>query len=99
MVRGGSVYIITNYQNTTLYTGVTSDLRSRIQEHKAGKHINSFSRRYKLKKLVCHENYHSIEEAIAREKFIKGKSRQWKLDLIEDSNPTWKDLWNDIKDW
>lgn len=99
MIRGGCVYLITNFQNTTLYTGVTSDLRSRIEDHKRGKYSNSFSKRYKLKKLVYFESHADIEEAIAREKYIKGKSRQWKIDLIESKNLRWIDLWGEIEGW
>ena len=99
MERGGAVYIITNFKNTTLYTGVTSDLRARIQEHREGKYVNSFSYRYKLKKLVYFLSYPYIEEAINYEKYIKGKSRKWKINLIEDSNPQWNDLWPEVKDW
>ena len=99
MQRGGSVYILTNINKTTLYTGVTSDLVSRILEHKQKKNPNSFSAKYNLNILVYYENFPSIEEAIDREKFIKGKSRKWKEDLINQKNPEWDDLWFEIEKW
>ena len=99
MKRGGSIYIITNQHNTTLYTGVGSDLVSRIIEHKTKHFPSSFSAKYNLDKLVYYENFHSIEEAIRREKQIKAGSRARKITLIESLNPEWKDLFEDIKDW
>jgi len=96
MERGGFVYIITNKHNTTIYTGVTSNLWARIQEHKNHKYPKSFSARYKLHKLVYFESFGSIKEAISREKFIKGKIRQFKIDLINQFNPEWKDLYDDL---
>ena len=74
MAKGGTVYIITNKHKTTLYTGVTADLVSRIIEHKEKFYPNSFSAIYNLHVLVYYENYGSITEAIVREKYIKGKS-------------------------
>lgn len=92
MQRGGYVYIITNNNNTTLYTGVTSNLKDRIWEHKEKKHPNSFSAKYNLYKLVYYEGFNSIEEAIGREKQIKNGSRKKKIALIESYNPDWKNL-------
>lgn len=95
MEKQGFTYIITNSSNTTLYIGVTSNLIKRIWEHK--NHIvNGFSKRYNLEKLVYFEQCDSIETAILREKFLKGKTRQYKISLIEKGNPTWKDLFEDI---
>jgi putative endonuclease len=85
------VYIMTNLQNTTLYTGVTNDLPRRVQEHKRGEG-GKFSKRYNLKKLVYIEVCEDIHAAIAREKQIKGGSRMKKLVLIEEMNPEWRDL-------
>ncbi len=68
----GFVYILTNKNNSVLYTGVTSDLKERIEQHKGRKHPESFSTRYNCNKLVYYEVYDSIVEAIAREKIIKG---------------------------
>ena len=99
MERGGCIYILTNNNNTTLYISVTSDLYSRIIEHKEGKYSNSFTSRYNLTKIIYYESFHSIEEAIAREKQLKGGSRQKKLDLINTTNPNWNDLFDEISQW
>lgn len=86
------VYIITNRHHTTLYTGVTNDLRTRLWEHRTKQNAGSFSAKYNLCKLVYFETFDSIEDAIRREKYIKGKSRKWKAALIEKMNPRWEDL-------
>ncbi len=99
MQRGGSVYIITNVHHQVLYTGVTSDLIKRIQEHKTGKYQASFTSKYNVDKLVYFENFLTIEEAIAEEKRIKGGSRLKKMKLIESKNPDWRDLWEDLYKW
>ncbi len=96
MERGGSIYILTNKYNTTLYVGVTSNLIDRISEHKNKKHPHSFSSRYNLQKLVYYESFHSIEEAIIREKRIKGWIRSKKIELIESINKDWKDLYDNL---
>jgi putative endonuclease len=88
----GFVYIMTNENNTVLYTGVTSDLKDRILQHKRKKHPNSFTARYNLDKLVYFEKFNSIGEAIYREKQIKGGNRKKKVELINTMNPGWKDL-------
>ena len=88
----GFVHIITNDNNTVLYTGVTSSLKERIIQHKTRKHPDSFSARYNLNKLVYYEELDSIGDAIKREKQIKGGSRKDKLELINRMNPEWKDL-------
>ena len=90
---------MTNKSNEVLYTGVTSDIVSRTMEHKEKFYPQSFTARYNCNKLVYYKFYESIESAIEREKYIKGKSRAFKLDLINKQNPAWKDLWEDIKDW
>lgn len=95
MEKQGFTYIITNSSNTTLYIGVTSNLIKRIWEHK-NHVVNGFSKRYNLEKLVYFEQCDSIETAILREKFLKGKTRQYKISLIEKGNSTWKDLFEDI---
>ncbi len=87
------VYILTNKGNNVLYTGVTSDLQNRCEEHIHKKHPNSFTARYNVNKLVYYERFGSIEDAIAREKQIKGGSRQKKIDLIVKMNPFWNDLY------
>lgn len=92
MERGGWVYILTNESNKVLYTGVTSNLKVRIYEHKEKSHPSSFTAKYNVCKLVFFEAYSSIEEAIAYEKKIKGGSRLSKIKLIESINPLWKEL-------
>lgn len=92
MERGGYIYILTNKNNTVLYTGVTSALDKRLYEHKTGFYKDSFTSRYNVSKLVYYECFTSIEEAIIREKQIKAGSRKKKLDLINRFNPEWKDL-------
>ncbi|AGA78981.1 GIY-YIG nuclease family protein [Echinicola vietnamensis] len=99
MKKGGCVYILTNKNNTTLYVGVTSNLLKRIYEHKSAENTKSFSYKYNLNKLVYYEAFHSIEEAIIREKQIKSGNRKKKEDLINSLNPNWKDLWDDIQKW
>ena len=91
----GYVYILFNKRNGTLYTGVTSDLVKRIYEHKS-KAVDGFTKKYGVDKLGYFEVFDEIEEAIKREKAIKGGSRTKKLNLIESVNPDWKDLYNDI---
>ena len=99
MKKGGSVYILTNNHNKVLYTGVTNDLVRRIFEHRNGVNPKSFSAKYHVSKLVYVESFHSIEEAIIREKQIKAGSRKKKVDLINSINPEWKDLWEEIQEW
>jgi len=98
-MKGGFVYIIANKSNSVLYTGVTSDLISRIIEHREKFYPTSFSAKYNCNKLVHFEIIDSIESAIEREKYIKGKSRAYKLQLIQSDNPEFRDLWEDIKMW
>lgn len=95
MKRGGSVYIITNKTRTTLYTGVTSNLAKRVKQHRDRIYPSSFTARYNCFHLVYFENFHSIREAIAREKQIKGGSRAKKIALIEAKNPEWRDLYEE----
>ena len=96
MEKGGSAYIVTNKNRTTLYTGSTSDLESRVLEHRSKEYHGSFSARYNAGVLVYYENFNSIEEALEREHYIKGKSRKWKMKLISKFNPAWKDLFDDL---
>jgi len=88
----GFVYILTNTNNTVLYTGVTSDLINRLKQHLNRKHPDSFSANYNLHKLVYFEKFDTIGDAIKREKQIKAGSRKKKIDLIEGINPEWEDL-------
>lgn len=99
MVKGGTVYILTNKHHTTLYIGVTSDLISRMMEHRNRKYSKSFTARYNLTKLVFYESFHSIEEAIAKEKQIKAGSRKKKEMLIMSMNPQWNDLYSEVENW
>ncbi|HEX9667817.1 MAG TPA: GIY-YIG nuclease family protein [Thermodesulfobacteriota bacterium] len=84
------VYIMTN-RSKTLYAGVTNDLLRRIYEHK-NKMVEGFTKKYNITKLVYYEDTNDVEEAIAREKQIKGWLRKKKIALIESINPEWKDL-------
>ena len=89
------VYIMTNKINTVLYTGVTSDLKKRIWEHK-GKVIEGFTKKYNINKLIFFEIYNDPENAILREKQIKAGSRAKKIELIKGINPEWKDLYDKL---
>ncbi|MDR3450151.1 MAG: GIY-YIG nuclease family protein [Alphaproteobacteria bacterium] len=91
MPKQGYVYILASGRNGTLYIGVTSDLNSRIAQHKK-KDVKGFAGRYGVDKLVYCETYDTIEEAIAREKAMKKWYRAWKLEAIERDNPEWRDL-------
>ena len=99
MKHGGCVYIVTNHHHTTLYTGVTSDLKGRVLDHKAKKYPGSFTARYNCDKLVYYEFYSTITEAIAFEKAIKARKRKYKEALIAAMNPLWRDLWEDVEKW
>jgi len=99
MVKGGTVYILTNKSNKVLYTGVTSDLFIRITQHREHKYPHSFTAKYKVTKLVFFESYACIEEAIKREKQIKGGSRIKKVKLINKDNANWRDLYEDVQKW
>ena len=90
------IYILANKHNTTLYIGVTNNLPTRIWEHLTKVNKGSFTARYNLTKLVYYEGFELIVEAIRREKYIKGKSRKWKDDLIKSVNPEFKDLIREI---
>lgn len=99
MKRGGAVYIMTNKTHTTLYTGVTSDFKKRVWEHKNFIFSESFTSKYKLTNIVYYEGFHRIEDAIEREKQIKGGSRKQKEELINRINPNWNDLFSEILEW
>ena len=92
MIKGGAVYIMTNKHKTTLYVGVTSNIKRRIYEHKHHLIPNSFTDKYNLTEIIYYEGFHNIEEAIQREKQIKAGSRKKKEDLINSFNPKWEDL-------
>lgn len=82
---------MTNKRNGTLYTGVTSDIHRRVEQHKHGS-AEGFTKTYNLHTLVYVEVCESMEQAITREKQLKGGSRKKKLELIEKNNPQWKDV-------
>jgi putative endonuclease len=99
MQKGGAVYILTNKHHTTLYIGVTNDLQRRLYEHQNGLKPNSFVVKYNLNKLVYYEGFHSIDEAIMREKQLKGWTRQKKNILVNTMNPEWEDLSDEVRNW
>jgi putative endonuclease len=82
------VYILTNEYNKVLYTGITNDLERRCLEHKK-KYVKGFTQKYNVDKLIYFETYTEVEEAIKREKQIKGSSRSKKISLIEGFNKDW----------
>ena len=89
------VYILASERNGTLYIGVTSDLVKRIWEHKSD-FVDGFTKQYQVHTLVWYEMHGSMESAITREKQLKEWKRQWKLELIEKSNPYWNDFYPTI---
>lgn len=92
MNKSWFVYIITNYKNTVFYTGITNNLQRRIYEHKKGIVDNSFSKKYRLYKLVWFEEFNSPDQAIIFEKKIKDMRREKKLKLIKSKNQKFVDL-------
>ena len=90
--------MMTNVNDTVIYTGVTSNLIKRVYQHKTNFYIDSFTHKYKLHKLVYYEVFHRIEDAIAREKQIKSGSRKKKEVLINSMNPKWKDIYEELVD-
>ncbi len=99
MERGGCVYIMSNKNRSTLYIGVTSDLPSRIFEHKFHTYPSSFTAKYNLESCIYFESYATIVEAIAREKELKKWRREKKFKLIIKSNPSLLDLSDEINSW
>ena len=95
MKSGYCVYIMTNKGNAVVYTGVTSDLKRRVHEHKE-KLVDGFTRKYNIHKLVYYEVFEDIENAILREKQIKGGPRGKKIELINSMNKEWRDLYGDL---
>jgi len=89
------VYILASERNGTLYIGVTNDLLRRIYEHR-NELVPGFTKTYHVHSLVHFEETNDILSALQREKQLKKWKRKWKLALIEESNPDWKDLWNEI---
>ena len=89
------VYMLSNERNTTLYTGVTNDLKRRIFEHK-DKLVDGFSRKYNCNKLVWYEHTNCVESAITKEKQIKKWKRTYKENAIKEMNAEWKDLYFEL---
>ncbi len=89
------VYMLASRRNGTLYVGVTSDLIKRVWEHK-NHVVEGFTKRYGVDGLVWYELHETMESAIRREKAIKEWKRAWKLELIEESNPEWTDLYEGL---
>ena len=95
MERQPCVYILASKRNGTLYTGVTSNLLKRVWEHKNDL-VDGFSKKYGVHVLVWYEVHETMESAIHREKTIKGWKRAWKIKTIEEMNPRWRDLYQDM---
>ncbi|OGO18528.1 MAG: hypothetical protein A2Z15_04430 [Chloroflexi bacterium RBG_16_50_11] len=95
MERAYYVYILASKKRGTLYIGVTADLLHRVLEHKNNL-VEGFTKQYNVHTLVRYEEFENIEEAILREKQLKKWNRPWKIELIEGSNPTWRDLYQDF---
>ena len=89
------VYILANGTNVAIYTGVTNDLQRRVYEHKE-KFVTGFAEKYDISKLVYYEVFGDPENAIAREKQLKGGSRARKNRLVESMNPEWRDLYDEL---
>lgn len=95
MSRSPAVHLLASAKRGTLYTGVTSDLIQRVWQHR--EHLaQGFTERYGVDRLVWYEQHETMESAIQREKKIKKWNREWKIRLIEENNPEWRDLWQDI---
>lgn len=90
------VYILSSKRNGTLYIGITNNLLKRVWEHK-NKKVEGFTKKYEVNHLVYYEIHENPESAIMREKQIKKWNRLWKIRIIEEMNPTWKDLYEDIR--
>ena len=95
MRKQAAVYILASKRNGTLYTGVTSDLIERIWQHR-NLVVEGFSSRYSVHRLVYFEFHQEMGDAIAREKRLKKWERAWKLRIIEEKNPQWLDLWDQV---
>jgi putative endonuclease len=95
MEKQPCVYILTNKRNGTLYVGVTSNLPKRIWEHN-NKVVKGFTLKYGLNRLVWYERHETMGSAIQREKAMKFWLRQWKLKTIEEMNPDWRDLYEEL---
>ena len=90
------VYILASKRNGTIYIGVSNKLFNRAFQHKVKFNKNSFTSKYNINRLVYYERYRYIEEATNREKELKKYNRAWKIKLIEEENPSWRDIYNDM---
>jgi putative endonuclease len=95
MPRPGYVYLMASRRNGTLYLGVTSDLPQRVYQHRNGQ-IAGFSKRYGCRLLIWYAAFDDIQDARARELQMKKWKRAWKLQVIEEMNPDWRDLFEEI---
>ncbi len=95
MEKQPAIYMLTNRRDGVLYIGVTSNLLKRIWEHK-NNIVDGFSKRYNAHKLVWYELHPTMDSAIVREKRLKNWKREWKISLIEQTNPQWNDLYDGI---
>jgi putative endonuclease len=95
MDRNPAVYILASAFHGTLYVGVLSDLIARIWQHRSGA-LEGFTTRHGIKRLVWFEMHGDMDSAITREKQLKNWKREWKIALIEEANPTWRDLAEDF---
>ena len=93
--RQPCVYLLTSKPNGTIYVGVTSNLAQRVWQHKNDS-VEGFTQRYGVHTLVWYEAHDTMESAIMREKAIKAWKRVWKLELIEKTNPRWRDLYEEL---
>ena len=89
------VYLLTNFSNSVIYTGFSSNLKTRVYQHRE-KLVPGFTAKYNVWKLVYYETTEDVMSAIEREKQIKAGSRQKKVELIRSSNPTWRDLYHEL---
>ena len=95
MKKQAAVYILASKYNGTLYIGVTSNLTQRIWQHRSDL-TEGFTKKYTVHFLVYYELHEEMPTAILREKQLKKWNRQWKINLIEKTNPSWKDLWEEL---
>jgi putative endonuclease len=93
--RNPCVYMMANRMRGTLYVGVTADLAKRAWEHRSGA-VEGFTKRYGLHRLVWFEQHEEMEQAILQEKRLKRWRREWKIALVEHTNPSWRDLYDEI---
>lgn len=94
-MKAGYVYLMANKRNGTIYLGVTSDLVKRAYQHREAL-VEGFTKKYGCQLLVWYEQFDDIQDARVREYQMKSWKRAWKLRVIEEKNPTWRDLFNDL---